>query len=97
MIHRCRRGSVHPIAYGDIEGDRDNLELERGDLGVSAIAQQTGLERKTVRKYPAQGLEMPAYGPRKVKVRRMRDQEMRPISSITALLKVSTKTIKRVT
>ena len=40
------------------------LELRRQGLGVSAIARQTGLDRKTVRKYLAQGLEAPVYGPR---------------------------------
>ena len=34
------------------------LELKRQGLGVSAIARQTGLDRKTVRKYLAQGLEV---------------------------------------
>lgn len=42
------------------------LELKRQGLGVSAIARQTGLDPKTVRKYLAQGLEMPVYGPRDV-------------------------------
>ena len=42
------------------------LELKRQGLGVSAIARQTGLDRKTVRKYLAQGLEVPVYGPREV-------------------------------
>ena len=41
-------------------------ELKRQGLGVSAIARQTGLDRKTVRKYLAKGLEMPVYSPRKV-------------------------------
>lgn len=40
------------------------LELKRQGLGISAIARQTGLDRKTVRKYLAQGLEAPVYGPR---------------------------------
>ena len=42
------------------------LELKRQGLGVSAIARRTGLDRKTVRKYLARGLEMPVYGPRDV-------------------------------
>lgn len=42
------------------------LDLKRQGLGVSAIARQTGLDRKTMRKYLAQGLEMPVYGPRDV-------------------------------
>ena len=40
------------------------LDLHRQGLGVSAIAQRTGLDRKTVRKYIAAGLEPPCYGPR---------------------------------
>jgi len=40
------------------------LDLHRQGLSVSAIAQRTGLDRKTVRKYIAAGLEPPAYGPR---------------------------------
>src|SRR5215212_8842141 len=40
------------------------LDLHRQGLKVSAIARQTGLDRKTVRKYIARGLEPPAYGPR---------------------------------
>jgi transposase len=41
------------------------LDLHRQGLSVSAIARQSGLDRKTVRKYIERGLEMPAYGPRK--------------------------------
>jgi transposase len=40
------------------------LELKREGLGVSAIARQMGLDRKTVRKYLKRGLEAPVYGPR---------------------------------
>src|SRR5215211_3368871 len=40
------------------------LELHRQGLTVSAIARQLGLDRKTVAKYIARGLEPPAYGPR---------------------------------
>ena len=40
------------------------LDLHRQGLTISAIAQRTGLDRKTVRKYIAAGLEPPAYGPR---------------------------------
>jgi transposase len=41
------------------------LDLHRQGLSVSAIARQTGIDRKTVRKYVERGLEAPAYGPRK--------------------------------
>jgi transposase len=40
------------------------LELKRQGLGVSAMARQTGLDRKTVRKYLERGLEAPVDGPR---------------------------------
>src|SRR3954469_25957009 len=40
------------------------LELHRQGLTVSAIARQLGIDRKTVAKYIARGLEPPAYGPR---------------------------------
>jgi transposase len=44
-------------------------DLRRQGLGVSAIARQTGLDRKTVRKYLARGLEAPAYKPRAPRAR----------------------------
>jgi transposase len=43
------------------------LDLHRQGLSVSAIARQTGIDRKTVRKYIERGLEAPAYGPRKTR------------------------------
>lgn len=44
-------------------------DLKRQGLGVSAIARQTGLDRKTVRKYLARGLEAPAYKAREPRAR----------------------------
>ena len=44
-------------------------DLKRLGLGVSAIARQTGLDRKTVRKYLARGLEAPAYKAREPRAR----------------------------
>ena len=41
------------------------LDLHRQGLSVSAIARETGADRKTVRKYIERGLEPPSYGPRK--------------------------------
>lgn len=41
------------------------MELHRQGLSISAIARQTGIDRKTVRKYLERGLEAPVYGPRK--------------------------------
>ena len=40
------------------------LDLHRQGLSLSAIARQTGLDRKTVRRYIQSGLEPPAYRPR---------------------------------
>lgn len=40
------------------------LDLHRQGLTVSAIARQLGMDRKTVRRYIARGLEPPTYGPR---------------------------------
>jgi len=40
------------------------LDLHQQGLTVSAISRQTGIDRKTVRKYIEHGLEAPAYGPR---------------------------------
>ena len=39
------------------------VKLTNG-LGVNAIARQTGLARKTVRKYLERGLEVPVHGTR---------------------------------
>ena len=47
------------------------LDLHRQGLSVSAIARQLGVDRKTVRKYIARGLEPPAYGPRQPRPRRL--------------------------
>ena len=43
------------------------LDLAREGLSVSAIARRTGLDRKTIRKYIARGLEAPAYTARPVR------------------------------
>jgi transposase len=40
------------------------LDMHRQGLSVSAIARELGIDRKTVRKYIARGLEPPVYGPR---------------------------------
>jgi len=47
------------------------LDLQRQGLSVSAIALQLGIDRKTVRKYLARGLEPPVYGPRQPRPRRI--------------------------
>jgi Homeodomain-like domain len=45
------------------------LDLRRQGLSVSAIADHLGIDRKTVRKYIARGLKLPAYGPRQPRPR----------------------------
>lgn len=45
------------------------LDLHRQGLPVSAIARAVGVDRKTVRKYIARGLEPPVYGPREARPR----------------------------
>src|SRR3954470_3406441 len=45
------------------------LGLHRQGLKVAAIARQLGLDRETVAKYVARGLEPPAYGPRPPRAR----------------------------
>ena len=39
-------------------------ELHAQGVSISAIARQTGLDRKTVRRHLAAGIEPPVYGPR---------------------------------
>ena len=45
------------------------VDLHRHGLSVSAIAREPGIDRKTVRKYIARGLEPPVYGPRQPRPR----------------------------
>jgi transposase len=48
------------------------LELHRQGVSISAIARRVELDRKTVRRYIAQGLEPPTYGPRQPRVTQLR-------------------------
>jgi transposase len=45
------------------------LDLRRQGLSISAIARDLGLDRKTVRRCIARGLEPPVYGPRQPRAR----------------------------
>src|SRR3954471_17758332 len=65
---RFRTGSAAVIHLGELVMI---LNLHRQGLSVSAIAGQLGVDRKTVRKYIARGLEPPAYGPRQPRPRRL--------------------------
>ena len=47
------------------------LDLHRQGLSLSAIARQSGLDRKTIRRYVERGLEPPAYQPRPPRANRI--------------------------
>ncbi len=51
------------------------LDLPRQGANVSTIAWRTGLDRKTVRKVIATGLEPPVYGPRPPRLTRLQPFE----------------------
>lgn len=51
------------------------LELHRQGVSLSAIARRVGFDRKTVRRYIAQGLEPPTYGPRQPRATQLRAYE----------------------
>ena len=62
------------------------VDLHRQGFSISAIARQLRLDRKTVRRAIAQGLEPPVYGPRQPRVsqlqhpRRGPSKQLRPNS-----------------
>ncbi|WP_188317308.1 recombinase family protein, partial [Listeria monocytogenes] len=61
------------------------------------IAERTREGLEAARKRGRAGGRPPALsGPQKEEVRRMRDEERRPIASIAQLFKVSAKTVRRV-
>ena len=59
-------------------------DLKRQGLSISAIARRTGLDRKTIRKYLEQGLEVPSYSPRAPRVRLIEPYEAYLCGRITA-------------
>src|SRR6201989_3547973 len=68
---------MSPLASGDASLVRLGeivmiLELHRQGLSISAIARRVELDRKTVRRHIAQGLEPPSYGPRQPQVSQLR-------------------------
>ena len=48
------------------------VELHRQGISIAAIARRVELDRKTVRRYIAQGLEPAAYGPRQTRISQLR-------------------------
>lgn len=71
------------------------LELERQGLGVSAIARQTGLDRKTVRNYLERGLEAPVYGPREPEERLAEDYHNYLVDRLAACPGLSARRLHR--
>src|SRR6201985_4020802 len=64
---------MSPLASGDASLVRLGeivmiLELHRQGISMSAIARQWGVDRKTLRRCIAQGLEPPTYGPRQSRI-----------------------------
>jgi len=51
-------------------------DLRRQGLSVSAIARQTGLDRKTVREHLAGGVKAPVYKPRPPRPRELEPYEL---------------------
>jgi transposase len=66
MLSRSAGGDATVVR---LEGVVMIVDLHRQGLSVSEIARQTGLDRKTVRRYVERGLEPPAYAPRKPRPR----------------------------
>jgi transposase len=62
MLSRSAGGGAAVVR---LEGLVMILDLHRQGLTVSEIARQSGLDRKTVRRYIERGLEPPTYGPRR--------------------------------
>jgi transposase len=63
LSETVRTGAAPVIQLGEL---LMILDLHRQGLSISAIARRTGRDPKTIRKYIARGLELPAYGPRRV-------------------------------
>ena len=71
------------------------LDLHKEGLTISAIAERTGLDRKTVRKYIERGLEAPVYGPREPRARIMEPYEAYVQERLSAWCPESRPTVTR--
>ncbi len=69
--------------------------LKNEGLSISQIAQRTGLDRKTVRKYIDRGLEAPVYGPRQPRERLLEPYEAYLRERITAFPDLSGQRLLR--
>src|SRR5947209_9732175 len=71
------------------------LDLHRQGVSISVIARRVGLDRKTVRRYIARGLEPPVYGPRKPRVRQLQRFENYLRERITAFPELTCRRLHR--
>lgn len=85
-------GGVQVVTLGEIVLIHD---LKRQGLSVSAIARKLGLDRKTVRRHLARGLELPVYGPRPPRPRQLAPYEAYLRERIAAWPELSGKRLLR--
>ena len=71
------------------------LDLHRQGVSISVIARRAGLDRKTVRRYIARGLEPPVYGPRKPRVRQLQRFENYLRERVTAFPELTGRRLYR--
>lgn len=71
------------------------LELHREGLTISAIAERTGKDRKTVRKYIRRGLAVPSYKPRVARPRVMDPYLCYVTARVTALPELTASRLLR--
>lgn len=70
-------------------------DLKRQGLSISAIARKVGLDRKTVRRHLARGLEAPVYGPREPRPRSLEPYESYLRERVTMYPELSGKRLLR--
>src|SRR4051812_28259775 len=85
-------GDAQVVTLGEIVLIHD---LKRQGLSVSAIARKVGLDRKTVRRHLARGLEPPIYGPRPPRPRQLTPYEGYLRERITAWPELTGKRLLR--
>jgi transposase len=71
------------------------LDLHRQGVSISVIARRVGLDRKTVRRYIARGLEPPVYGPRKPRTTKLQRFEHYLRERVTAFPQLSGRRLLR--
>jgi transposase len=71
------------------------LDLHQQGLSVSVIARRAGLDRKTVRRYLARGLEPPLYGPRQPRTTQLQRFERYLRERVTAFPQLTGRRLHR--